>query len=156
MRHHDHDEQPYIVIEKNDSGVGPLLLGVLIGAGVALLFAPKSGPETRREIKRQAKHATDRVKGAAEEVTGQVVDTFEGARARVEEQIESARSAIEAKKRQVSRAMEAGRDAAQQARGDIERRLAETKAAYHAGAEVARNGPVRSTADADLDEADTL
>ena len=156
MRHHEHDEQPYIVIERNDSGVGPLLLGVLIGAGVALLFAPKSGPETRREIKRRAREATDRVKDAAEEVTGQVVDTFEGARAKVEEQIESARSAIVAKKRQVSRAMEAGRDAAHQARGDIERRLAETKAAYQAGADVARNGNARSEADADLDEVDTL
>ena len=156
MRHHDHDEQPYIVIEKNSSGVGPLLIGVLIGAGVALLFAPRSGPETRTEIRRRAKHATDRVKGAAEEMTGQVVDTFEGARAKVEEQIESARSAIESKKRQVSRAMNAGRDAAQQARGDLERRLAETKAAYQAGAEVARNGNATSRVDADLDEADTL
>ena len=155
MRHHEQDEQPYIVIEKNSSGVGPLLLGVLIGAGVALLFAPTSGPETRREIKRRAKRATDRVKGAAEEVTGQVVDTFEGARAKVEEQIESARSAIEAKKRQVTRAMDAGRNAAQQARGDLERRLAETKAAYQAGADVVRNGHATLAVDADLDEGDT-
>jgi poly-gamma-glutamate capsule biosynthesis protein CapA/YwtB (metallophosphatase superfamily) len=34
--------------------------------------------------------------------------------------------------------MEAGRAAAQQARDDLERRIAETKAAYQAGAEVAR------------------
>ncbi|MEP6622077.1 MAG: YtxH domain-containing protein [bacterium] len=158
MRHHDQDEQPYIVIEKNggSNGVGPLLLGVLIGAGVALLFAPRSGPETRREIKRRARQATDRVKGTAEGMKDQVVDTFEGARAKVEEQIESARSAIEQKKRQVARAMDAGRDAAHQARGDLERRLAETKAAYQAGAEVARNGSARNAVDADLDEADTL
>jgi hypothetical protein len=36
--------------------------------------------------------------------------------------------------------MEAGRAAAQQARDDLERRIAETKAAYRAGAEVARAG----------------
>lgn len=139
MRHHDHDGEPYVVIEKHSGDVGSLLLGVLIGAGVALLFAPRSGQETRREIRRKARQAGDAVKGVADEVTGQVVDTFEGAKARVEEQLDSARSAIELKKRQVSRAMEAGREAAQQARGDLERRLAETKAAYAAGADVARS-----------------
>jgi gas vesicle protein len=145
MRHHDHDE-PYIVIEKHSGGVGNLLLGVLIGAGVALLFAPRSGEETRTEISRRARRAGSKVKGVAHEVTDQVVDTFEGAKARVEEQIETARAAIETKKAQVARAMDAGREAAQQARGDLERRLAETKAAYNAGAEVARAGTTRSRA----------
>lgn len=144
MRHHEHDEQPYIVIEKHSGGVGNLLIGVLIGAGVALLFAPRSGEETRTDISRRARRAGTKVKGVAHEVSDQVVDTFEGARARVEEQIESARSAIEHKKTQVARAMEAGREAAQQARGDLERRLAETKAAYNAGTEVARAGSGRS------------
>lgn len=143
MRHHDHDE-PYIVIEKHSSGVGPLLLGVAIGAGVALLFAPRSGEETRGDIKRRARKAGDAVRGAAQGVTEQVVDTFESARSRVEEQIDSARTAIEMKKQQVSRAMEAGREAAHQARGDLERRLAETKAAYQAGARVAHEEHVRA------------
>jgi gas vesicle protein len=157
MRHYEHDEEPYILIEKHSSGVGDFILGALIGAGVALLFAPKSGRETRREIKRGARKAQQKVRTVAEEVTDQVVDTFEGARARVEEQIESARSAIVAKKEQVGRAMEAGRDAAQQARTDLERRLAETKAAYNAGADVARTGrraaPVSSNGDEDVDDA---
>jgi gas vesicle protein len=139
MRHHDLEE-PYIVIERHSGGVGNLLLGVLIGAGVALLFAPRSGEETRTEIKRRARRARDTVEGVAHGVTDQVADTFESARTRVEEQIESARAALEFKKQQVARAMEAGREAAHQARGDLERRLAETKAAYNAGAEVARGG----------------
>jgi gas vesicle protein len=139
MRHHDHDE-PYIVIEKNSNDLGSLLIGLAIGAGVALLFAPRSGVETRAVIRRRAREAGDTVRGVAEDVTGQVVDTYESARARVEEQIDAARTAIVSKKRQVSRAMEAGREAADQARGDLERRIAETKAAYNAGAEVARTG----------------
>src|SRR5881227_1372068 len=117
MRHQDHDE-PYIVIEKNSGGVGDFLLGALIGAGVALLFAPRSGRETRADISRRARVAQDRVRDVAGGVTDQVVDTFETARSRIEEQIDSARTAIVTKKEQVTRAMEAGRDAAQQARTD--------------------------------------
>jgi gas vesicle protein len=154
MRHHEHEE-PYVVIEKHSGGVSDFLLGALIGAGVALLFAPRSGRETRADIGRRARAAQDRVRDVAGGVTDQVVDTFEGARTRIEEQIESARSVIVAKKEQVSRAMEAGREAAHQARTDLERRLAETKAAYNAGADVARAGraaaPVSSNGDADAD-----
>ena len=138
MRHQD--DEPYIVIEKHNGGVGDFLLGALIGAGVALLFAPRSGRETRADISRRARAAQDRVRDVATGVTDQVVDTFETARSRIEEQIETAREAIVTKKEQVSRAMEAGREAAQQARTDLERRLAETKAAYNAGADVARTG----------------
>jgi gas vesicle protein len=111
-----------------------------VGAGVALLFAPRSGRETRRQIKRRAREAQERVRDVADTVSGQVADSFEGARARIEEQLDSARTAIVTKKEQVSRAMEAGRAAAQQARSDLEHRLAETKAAYNAGADVARSG----------------
>jgi gas vesicle protein len=154
MRHDEQDE-PYIVIEKHSGGVSDFLLGALIGAGVALLFAPRTGQETRRDIGRRARAAQNRVRDVAEGVTDQVVDTFEGARARIEEQIETARSAIVSKKEQVSRAMEAGREAAHQARTDLERRLAETKAAYNAGADVARSGrstvPVSVDGDEDAD-----
>lgn len=146
MRHrdHEHDDAKYVVIEKGGTDLGTLLVGVLIGAGVALLFAPKSGPETRRAIKRGAQKSVDTVKNVATDMTDQVAETFETAKARVEEQIESVRSAVQTKKRQVTRAMDAGKEAAHQARGDLERRLAETKAAYNAGAEVARAGAASS------------
>jgi gas vesicle protein len=146
MRHHEYDEQPYVIVEKRGNDIGTLLLGVAIGAGVALLFAPRSGPATRRAIRRKAREATDAVKGATGDMKDQVVDTFENAKARVEEQIESARSAIASKKRQVSRAMDDGRDAAQQTRDELEQRIAETKAAYKAGADVARNAKAESRA----------
>jgi hypothetical protein len=51
--------------------------------------------------------------------------------------------------------MEAGRAAAQQARDELERRIAETKAAYNAGVDVARSGNSASlpaAADVESDE----
>ena len=138
MRHHDDD--PYLIIERQDSSIGSFLIGVAIGAGLAMLFAPRSGVETRRQLTRGARRARD-------EVRGRVTQTFEQARAEVEGRIESARQAIELKRTQVNRAVDAGRAAAQQARDDLERRIAETKAAYQAGAEVARAGGRGADAD---------
>ena len=56
---------------------GAFLLGGLIGAGIALLYAPKSGRETRKDISKAAK----RVKRDAVELvedTIQSVDEFVG------------------------------------------------------------------------------
>jgi gas vesicle protein len=87
MRYQDPDDHPYIVIEKHSSGVGSLLLGVVIGAGVALLFAPRSGEATRSDIKRRARRAGEAARDVAEGVSDSVADTFETARSRVERQI---------------------------------------------------------------------
>ena len=57
----------------------------------------------------------------------------------VGERIDTARSAIELKKRQASEAVRAGRQAAHDARDELERRIAEGKAAYRAGADVVRS-----------------
>jgi gas vesicle protein len=152
------DDEPYVVIEKHESSISSFLIGAAIGAGLALLFAPRSGEETRRGIHRRARLARRAARRMATDVSDTVSETFSDARRRVEEKIDNAREAIELKKQQVHRAMEAGRAAANEARDDLERRIAETKAAYKAGAGVAAGSasgasrvPAASTA---VDEAD--
>ena len=130
------DDEPFVVIEKESGGVGSFLLGVAIGAGVALLLAPQSGAETRRGLGRSARNVGRVAQGAVEDAADSIAGTYQQAREQVETRIDTARQAIELKKRQVSRAMEAGREAAQQARDDLERRIAETKAAYQTSAEI--------------------
>jgi gas vesicle protein len=132
------DDEPYVVIERHGSGIGSFLLGAAIGAGMALLLAPRSGAATRRDIKRRAMRVRRAAEQKVSDVTNNVTDTFSDARRRVEERIDSAREAIDLKKRQVSRAMDAGRAAAREAREELETRIAETKAAYGAGATVGR------------------
>lgn len=150
-RYEFEDDEPYVVIEHQSSGIGSFLIGVAIGAGIALLVAPRSGLETRRDIKRRARRARRAAERVATNVQDQVTGTFYDARRRVEEQIDSARQAVELKKQQVQRAMDAGRAAAHEARDELERRIAETKAAYKAGADVARSGSSRATA-TEIDE----
>jgi gas vesicle protein len=142
------DDEPFVVIEKHETNFTPFVVGLAIGAGVALLFAPRSGAATRRGIKRRAV----RVRQAAEDTVSNVADTvagtFDEARRRVEEQIDSARQAIDLKREQVQRAMDAGRAAAEEARLELQRRIAESKASYGTDAGGEENaGAGRSTPD---------
>ena len=135
------DDDRLVVIEQHSAGAAPFLVGLAIGAGLALLFAPDSGEETRRQLKQRAVRARRAAEQMASEVTDTVTDTFQDARRRVEERIDSARDAIDLKRRQVRRAVNAGRAAAQEAREELEERIAESKATYksEAAAPRARN-----------------
>ena len=131
MSDYDPDEDgAYVVIERREPGVGALLMGIAIGAGLALLFAPKTGEETRRDLQRRARRVSDQAQDFVSEVTDSVGHTIQSAKERVETKIDSTRNAVELKRRQVSNAVDAGRAAAQQARVELEQRIAETKAAY--------------------------
>ena len=138
MRSHDHDD-PYVVIEKHSGSVGSFLFGLGVGAAVALLLAPQPGVETRRLVAGRARRAgdaaRDRARGFADGVQHEVTDRIDRARTAVTSRVDRARDAVELKRAQVQRAVEAGRVAAAHARDDLERRIAETKAAYQAAGE---------------------
>ena len=106
------DEEPYVIIERHSGSVGSLLLGVAIGAGVALLFAPQSGPETRQRIRSEADRARRRAQRLANDVSASVQESINEARSQVEERVDAARTAVDLLRQQVARAVEAGRAAA--------------------------------------------
>lgn len=134
----DEDERYYVIEEKRGGGIGSFLLGAAIGAGIALLLAPQSGEETRRDLKLRARKVTDAARDAADDLTDTVVDRYAKAKRSVGDTIDSARQAIDLKKHQATEAIRAGREAAAQAREELEARLAETKAAYQPGGDLAR------------------
>lgn len=49
--------------DKKKSGFGKFLAGAAIGAGLGILFAPKKGSETRRELKEKLDELANKVKG---------------------------------------------------------------------------------------------
>lgn len=75
----EYDQESQVV-----SFISGLLLGAVIGAGVAMLTAPHSGRRTRRRIRRAAVDikdtAGDRWEELAEEVKVKVDDAIHGAR----------------------------------------------------------------------------
>ena len=125
----DHDDVPYIVIERDSggSGVGSFLLGAMVGAGLALLFAPKTGEETQEELRLQAK----KLREVAEERVREAQRQLEG-------RLDEARDEVAARYDEVRDAVNQGRDAAVEARADLEDRLQRSKEAYRAGVAAAR------------------
>jgi gas vesicle protein len=122
------DEGPYIVIERdNGGGVGAFIIGALVGAGIALLLAPKSGVETQEDLKRQAR----KLRSAAE-------DRVREAQRQIEERLGEVRDGVQTRIDNVKEAVTAGRSAATDARTDLEKRLQRSKAAYRAGVQAAR------------------
>lgn len=75
-------------------------LGGLIGAGIALLLAPRTGKETREKIK-----------GLAGEVKEKVEEVVEEIKEKVGETIEKGKDLYEEKKSILSTAIEAGKEA---------------------------------------------
>src|SRR5690242_8819304 len=65
------DDEPYVVIEKQSGTLNSFFVGLAIGAGLALLFAPQSGEQTRRGLQRRARRA----RRAARRVANDVTDT---------------------------------------------------------------------------------
>ena len=49
-------------MSKNKSGFGKFLLGAGIGVGLGILFAPKSGKETRRDLKEKMDDLVEKAK----------------------------------------------------------------------------------------------
>ena len=47
---------------KKKSGVGKFILGALVGAGLGVLFAPKAGSETRKDLKNKMTELLNKAK----------------------------------------------------------------------------------------------
>ena len=76
------------------------LLGGLVGAGLALLFAPKSGSDTRQMIKEFAGDVRDKAQHYVEDVKDKVSSG-----------IDKGKGFYQEKKSMISTAFEAGKDA---------------------------------------------
>ncbi len=82
------------------------ILGGLVGAGVALLMAPRSGRETR-----------DQLAGLAEDVKEKATGYAEQAKEKLSSTLEHGKDFITEKKSLISSSLEAGKDAYEKKKG---------------------------------------
>jgi len=94
----------------NGAGVGAVLLsflaGAAVGAGVALLVAPKSGEELRGKIKGLADDAIDKIKEYTTEAQEKIMSTIEDGKGMINEKKSILSSALEAGKEAMEREKE--------------------------------------------------
>ncbi len=85
------------------STISYFLIGLGIGAAVGLLFAPRSGRETRERIRAKAEEGKEFLTEKAEEL-----------RARAEEYVEKGKEGLRHQRESLSAAIEAGKQAYQE------------------------------------------
>jgi gas vesicle protein len=81
-------------------GLSSFLLGLGVGVGIGMLFAPKSGRETRQLIKDKAGEGTEFLKQRGTDIQG-----------KASEWVDKGKDAISRQKDNLSDAVEAGRQA---------------------------------------------
>jgi len=138
------ENQPVIVVEKS-SGIGSFLWGAVIGAGVALLLAPRTGEETRAELRSRGRRLRVKAEDTADDLHARLEDGYEKAKAQVEEKFESTRQNLSETRAGARDAVKAGKATVHSAREELDRRLADAKSA--------RNK--ESEADLEIDDIDS-
>jgi gas vesicle protein len=126
------------IMASNGDKLTYFVVGGFIGACVALLFAPKSGQETREFLEGKYREGTDKLTQKAREGRETMAETkgwlTEKAREgketlaessrqvkdKVNEKIEEGKGSLARQKDQLSKAVEAGRDAYQKEKGKLE------------------------------------
>lgn len=61
-------------MSKKKSGFSKLLAGAAIGAGLGVLFAPKKGEDTRKDLKKKFDELVEKVKGIDSEEVKQTIE----------------------------------------------------------------------------------
>jgi gas vesicle protein len=96
----------------NKSTAIALLAGALLGAGVALLFAPQSGRKTRRDIRQFAEKAGNRAEAARLELQhsiDNIINIIEDAEGKLQQGLACGMDWTDSKVVDLRRALEAAR-----------------------------------------------
>jgi len=128
----EQDQQPYVIVERRASGIVAFVCGALVGAGVALLLAPKSGRETQADLREGARRLKEGTEGRLTDLRETLGERYDRTRDEVGTRVGAFRKNVADRQKQAGEAIKAGKDAARQARSDLEARVAESKEAYRA------------------------
>ena len=96
------------------------LVGGFVGASVALLFSPKSGEQTREFLEDKYKEGTDRLSETARQGKERVSERSLAMAGRLTENINKGKEILKQQKEQVSAAIDAGKDAYETERRNLQ------------------------------------
>ncbi|MDR2458149.1 MAG: YtxH domain-containing protein [Clostridiales Family XIII bacterium] len=81
-------------MSENKDTLCAFILGGLIGAALGVLYAPKSGKETRQDIKRFSEDVADKVKDLGEDFTEKGRKVYEEGKDKINEVLEAGKKAF--------------------------------------------------------------
>jgi len=99
--------------ERNDdvmTGALLVLVGAILGAGAALLFAPQSGRKTRKDLARHARKTSKMAESVAGEVVGSVAGMADAVEEMAEEFLEKGKDISKESRDAVLAALSEGQD----------------------------------------------
>lgn len=83
---------------EDDNKLSYFFLGLGLGVAVGVLFAPKSGAETREFLRSKAEEGTDYVKQRADDLKESAAETLERSKQTIQKQKDNLAAAVEAGK----------------------------------------------------------
>lgn len=96
------------------------LIGGFVGASVALLFAPRSGEETRRVLSEKYRAGTEELTKKVQESKQKVAEVGRELKEKVESTLDKGKEVVEKQKEQIVSAIEAGKRAYQEEKSKLE------------------------------------
>ena len=96
--------------------------GGLVGAGIALLYAPQSGERTREEIKEKAERTIIKVQRIEEEIKDSINQLLGDIRSKVNLLIEEGKDVAEDKKQELLAAIETGKKVLDEQKGRLQKK----------------------------------
>jgi gas vesicle protein len=96
---------------EDDSKFSYFFLGLGLGVAAGLLFAPKSGPETRELLRSKADEGKEYLKKRSYEVRDQAADAIERGKTTAADAIERGKSTVLRQRENLTAAVEAGKQA---------------------------------------------
>jgi hypothetical protein len=126
-----HKGREVVYVERGDSSAKWLFWGAVLGAGLALMYAPRSGEETRRVLQRRLW----KLRAMTEEKFDELAQQFSGSKESLRDLDEEDLDDEELfEPREVPSVR--GRPSGPSAREELERRLAESRARRRASGDV--------------------
>lgn len=98
-----------------------ILAGGVVGAGVALLFAPQSGQRTRKDIYRYAKKTKNRANEAVDELSATVSDLVDTLGEKTDDLLEKGKDVAGSARKDLIRLIEEGASSLEKFRTKLSR-----------------------------------
>ena len=112
--------------QSNGSGFSWFLAGLGLGSLLGVLYAPKSGRETRDELVQGALGSAEQVKQRSREVGGQVGDLVERGKGKANDYVERGKDYVDTSKDKIN-------DVVNQGRQVVNQQTQKVSAAFEAG-----------------------